>query len=126
MHGGSTGLADDIDKACRDAGFWPDAILSGHAHLYQRFTRATGGRRFPYVVAGSGGFAATKPKAGLPPAPVTVGEYTLEHDPIVEFGYLTLTVAMSTRPTLKIAFNDRTNTRTHDSVTVHLKSGKLS
>ena len=126
VHGGSTGLADDIDKACRDAGFWPDAILSGHAHLYQRFTRATGGRRFPYVVAGSGGFAATKPKAGLPPAPVTVGEYTLEHDPIVEFGYLTLTVAMSTRPTLKIAFNDRTNTRTHDSVTVHLKSGKLS
>ena len=85
-HGGTTGLADDIDKACRDAGFWPDAVLSGHAHLYQRFTRATGGRQFPYVVAGSGGFAATKPKSGLPPAPVTVGEYTLERDPIVEFG----------------------------------------
>jgi len=125
-HGGTTGLADDIDKACRDAGFWPDAVLSGHAHLYQRFTRATGGRQFPYVVAGSGGFAATKPKSGLPPAPVTVGEYTLERDPIVEFGYLTVTVSMSSRPTLKIAFNDRTNTLTHDSVTVHLKSGKLT
>ncbi len=125
-HGGTTGLADDIDKACHDAGFWPDAVLSGHAHLYQRFTRATGGRRFPYVVAGSGGFAATKPKSGLPPAPVTVGEYTLERDPIVEFGYLTVTVSMSSRPTLKIAFNDRTNTLTHDSVTVHLKSGKLT
>ena len=125
-HGGTTGLADDIDKACKDAGFWPDAILSGHAHLYQRFTRSTGGRTFPYVVAGSGGFAATKPKAGLPPAPVTVGEYTLEHDPIAEFGYLTVTVTMSSRPTLKIAFNDRTNTLTHDSVTVYLKSGKLS
>jgi hypothetical protein len=126
VHGGSTGLAEDIDKACRDAGFWPDAILSGHAHLYQRFTRATGGRRFPYVVAGSGGFAATKPKAGLAPAPVTVGEYTLERDPIVEFGYLTVTVSMSTRPTLKISFNDRKNKLVHDSVTVHLKSGKLS
>ena len=125
-HGGTTGLADDIDKACHDAGFWPDAVLSGHAHLYQRFTRATGGRQFPYVVAGSGGFAATKPKSGLPPAPVIVGEYTLERDPIVEFGYLTVTVSMSSRPTLKIAFNDRANTLTHDSVTVHLKSGKLT
>jgi len=126
VHGGSTGLADDLDKACTAAGFWPDAVLSGHAHLYQRFTRATGGRRFPYVVAGSGGYSATKPKAGLAPAPVTVGEYTLERDPIVEFGYLTVTVTMSTRPTLKIEFNDRTNTQTHDSVTVYLKSGKLS
>ena len=126
VHGGSTGLANDIDAACKAASFWPDAILSGHAHLYQRFTRATAGRQFPYVVAGSGGFAATKPKSGLPPAPVTVGEYTLAVDPIVEFGYLTVTVTMSTRPTLTIAFNDRTTTTTHDSVTVHLKSGKLS
>ncbi|HEX3324301.1 MAG TPA: metallophosphoesterase, partial [Solirubrobacterales bacterium] len=27
-HGGSTGLADDIDAAARAAGFWPDAVLS--------------------------------------------------------------------------------------------------
>ena len=65
-------------------------------------------------------------EGGACPAPVTVGEYTLERDPIVEFGYLTVTVSMSTRPTLKIAFNDRTNKLTHDSVTVHLKSGKLT
>ena len=28
-HGGTTGLADDIDTAARAAGFWPDAVLSG-------------------------------------------------------------------------------------------------
>jgi len=125
VHGGSTGLANDIDAACKAANFWPDAILSGHAHLYQRFTRSTAGRKFPYVVAGSGGFAATKPKSGLPPAPVAVGEYTLAVNPIVEFGYLTVTVTMSTRPTLTIEFNDRTTTTTHDKVTVYLKSGAL-
>ena len=126
VHGGSTGLANDIDAACKTANFWPDAILSGHAHLYQRFTRATGGRQFPYVVAGSGGFAATRPRSGLPKAPVTVGEYTLVVNPIVEFGYLTVTVTMSAQPTLAITFNDRTHTTTHDSVTVNLKTGALS
>lgn len=58
-HGGSTGLADDIDTAAREAGFWPDAVLSCHAHLYQRYTRKVDGREIPYVVSGSGGFAAT-------------------------------------------------------------------
>jgi hypothetical protein len=124
-HGGTTGLAEDLDRACRSAGLWPDAILSGHAHLYQRFTRRTAGRQVPYVVAGSGGFAATKPKAGLPRAPITVGEYTLVKDPIVEFGYLTVTVTMTAKPKLEIRFNDRTNTKIHDAVTVDLTTGKL-
>ena len=67
-------LADDIDTAARAAGFWPDAVLSGHAHLYQRYTRRVDGRQIPYIVAGSGGFAATPPRVGLPKAPLTVGE----------------------------------------------------
>jgi 3',5'-cyclic AMP phosphodiesterase CpdA len=125
VHGGSVGLANDIDTASRAAGFWPDAVLSGHAHLYQRFTRKVDGRRIPYVVAGSGGFAVTAPKAGMPPAPVTVGEYTLVKNPIADFGYLTVTVDMTSKPALRIAFHDRTNTRVHDGVTVDLASGKL-
>jgi len=88
-HGGTTGLANDIDQACRSAGLWPDAVLSGHAHLYQRFTREVDGREIPYIVSGSGGFAATRPQGGAPPVPWTKGEYTLVNDPIVDFGYLT-------------------------------------
>ena len=125
-HGGSKGLADDIDAASRAAGFWPDAVLSGHAHLYQRFTRRVDGREIPYVVAGSGGFAATPPVGGLPPAPITLGEYTLDKPPIVEFGYLTVTVDMTGRDHhLAIDFHDRTNTRTHDTVRLNMKTGKI-
>jgi hypothetical protein len=126
-HGGSTGLAADIDAAAKLAGFWPDAILSGHAHLYQRFTRKVDGREIPYVVAGSGGFSATAPQGGLPKAPVTIGEYTLVKEPIVDFGYLTVTVDLSgASGLLTIAFHDRTNTRIHDTLKLDLASGTVS
>src|SRR5207244_2973146 len=123
--GGTTGLANDIDSACQSAGLWPDSVLSGHAHLYQRFTRAVDGREIPYVVSGSGGFAATTPQAGLPQVPLTKGEYTLEVEPIVDFGYLTLTVDMSGQaPALTIAFRGRDTATEHDSVTVDLATGR--
>ena len=125
-HGGTTGLADDIDTAARAAGFWPDAVLSGHAHLYQRYTRRVDGREIPYVVSGSGGFAATPPVGGLPKAPITVGEYTLVNPPIVEFGYLTLTVELTaTTSHLTIDFNDRTDTARHDTVKLDLATGTI-
>jgi hypothetical protein len=30
-------------------------VLSGHAHNYQRYTRAIGGKQIPFVVCGNGG-----------------------------------------------------------------------
>jgi hypothetical protein len=123
-HGGTTGLADDIDRACRGTGLWPDAILSGHAHLYQRYTRAVDGRQIPYVVAGSGGFSATPPKSSFPATPVTVGEYTLVGPPIVAFGYLLLDVDMAAHR-LTIDFHSHDRTMLHDSVTVNLQTHKL-
>jgi hypothetical protein len=124
-HGGSTGLAADIDTACQSAGFWPDAVVSGHAHLYQRFTRATQNREIPYVVAGSGGFAATAPKTKIPAGGVTVGEYTLVAPPLVEFGFLTITVDLGAQPpSLTIAFDSR-GLESVDTVTVDLAAGKL-
>jgi calcineurin-like phosphoesterase family protein len=103
-HGGSERLARDIDIASRAAGFWPDAVLSGHAHLYQRFTRRVDGREIPYVV----------------------GEYTLDKPPIVEFGYLTVTVDLTGRDHhLTITFHDRTNTHIHDTTHLNLRTGKI-
>jgi hypothetical protein len=125
-HGGTTGLADDIDTAAREAGFWPDAVLSGHAHLYQRYTRKVDGREIPYVVSGSGGFAKTPPKGGIPKGKITKGEYTLEVDPIIDFGYLTVTVDLSgASGRVRIAFHDRSSVHVHDSVRVDLASGKI-
>jgi len=45
-----------IDKACETAGIWPDLHISGHAHLYERYTRTVKGRQIPYLVAGMSGF----------------------------------------------------------------------
>jgi len=37
-HGGSAQMGALIDRATTTAGRWPDLILSGHVHNYQRFT----------------------------------------------------------------------------------------
>ena len=49
QHFPSPQMLQDIDGACKKAGIWPDLVLSGHAHLYERYTRvmASDGRRFP-------------------------------------------------------------------------------
>ena len=54
-HGSSAVELKEIDDACAKAGVWPHAVLSGHAHNYQRFTRYYGGRETPFIVAGGGG-----------------------------------------------------------------------
>src|SRR5277367_6657195 len=56
-HFPSPQMLAEIDAACKSAGIWPDLVLSGHAHLYERYTRVmkTDGRQIPYLVAGNGG-----------------------------------------------------------------------
>jgi len=123
LHGGTVGLANDIDTACKAAGLWPDAILSGHAHLYQRFSRSVPGlaRAIPYVVSGSGGYSATPPQTAAPAAGTTIGEYTLVTPPDVDFGYLTITVDMTgAAGTLTISYRSVNQSNVRDSVTVSL------
>lgn len=117
-HGGTTGLGNDIDAACNAAGFWPDVILSGHAHLYQHFSRKIGTREIPYIVAGSGGFAATPPLS-TPIVGKPIGEYTLMKKPVVDFGYLTVTIDMAAA-TLTITFRSPGRADESDRVIVKL------
>ncbi len=124
--GGSGGLMQDIDSCCKAAGLWPDALLSGHAHLYQRFTRTVNGRQVPYVVSGSGGFAVTAPQQAAPPAGTVIGDHKLEVDPLIKFGYLTLTTDAKT---LTITFRNATRGNpvvALDSVTLDLVAGKIT
>lgn len=55
IHGGSPRMSQDLDACCNQAGFWPHAFLSGHAHNYQRFSRTVGQFDIPYIVAGNSG-----------------------------------------------------------------------
>lgn len=123
--GGSTRLMNDIDACCKDAGLWPDALLSGHAHLYQRFTRTVNKRQVPYIVCGSGGFAATPPQQAAPAAGTVIGDHKLEKKPIVKFGYLTLTCDAKTLAiTFKVAPRGGP-VKVLDSVKLDLAAGKL-
>jgi hypothetical protein len=58
-HSGSPVMLQQIDDACKAAGIGPDALIAGHSHTYQRYTRimSIAGKQVqvPYVVAGCGG-----------------------------------------------------------------------
>ncbi len=56
-HGGTPDILTAIDMAVQASGRNPDAVLSGHVHNYQRFSRTISHKKIPYVVAGAGGYA---------------------------------------------------------------------
>jgi hypothetical protein len=111
-HAPSSNVLRDLDGACQQAGILPDIVMSGHAHLYERFTRFKGGNQIPFIVAGMGGYfnlsgEKASSKGGAPPAPpVTAQDYqsnklVLEAYNDTTFGFLRLSVSAST---LKCAF----------------------
>jgi hypothetical protein len=57
VHGGTPDILNALDRAFQSSGRVPDAVLSGHVHNYQRFSRVHGKGKIPYVVAGAGGYA---------------------------------------------------------------------
>jgi hypothetical protein len=63
-HAGSPAMQADLDAACAAAGIWPDAVVSGHSHNYQRYLRtatiAVSNTTFDtaYFVAGTGGIGS--------------------------------------------------------------------
>ena len=123
IHGGTTGLAADLDKAFAAAGLWPDAIVSGHAHIYQRFQRSVGSLELPYIVAGSGGHnASVPPGEKVGEAPRSWNDYTLLVGPTAAYGYLTATVDMSKAgaATLTFDFTAPGVASAADSVTINL------
>ncbi|HZQ15089.1 MAG TPA: metallophosphoesterase [Pseudolabrys sp.] len=59
-HGGYADIAHALDQAMANKKVYPHAVLSGHVHNMQRFTRRLdNGRSIPYVIDGRGGYANT-------------------------------------------------------------------
>ncbi len=113
-HSGSRPLLAEIDTVCQAQGVYPHAVLSGHSHNYQRFTRGVsiGGATYsvPFIIAGNGGFnvkSIESTRGGVTPAVPKTGvrvDY-LDTNPVVKtagltfdaydenhYGYLRITV----------------------------------
>jgi hypothetical protein len=106
-HFPSAAMLQQIDTCCTAAGIWPDLVLSGHAHLYERYTRVmkADGRQIAYVVAGNGGYynlttlktnsTGAKP-AGQHSEPDGQGNtVNLDQFNDTDFGFLRITVSAS-------------------------------
>jgi Calcineurin-like phosphoesterase len=134
-HGWSEQMVSQIDAICGETGVWPHAVLSGHAHNYQRFTRAHGPTQIPYVICGNGGHGLAKlTRKGTgalrtPQLLQTTGhadKVTLENYDDQDYGYLRIVV---NEKQLRIEYHpasDGADAKTPDDfVTVDLASRKL-
>ena len=135
-HGWSPEMQRQIDGICQEVGVWPHAVLSGHAHNYQRFTRARGESQVPYVIAGNGGHGLARlTKKGQPTLRMPMSLQVEKHqDPVVmenyddqDFGYLRI---IANAKQLRIEYHpasDGAEAKTPDDfVTVDLHTRKLS
>ncbi|HXX16215.1 MAG TPA: metallophosphoesterase [Candidatus Eremiobacteraceae bacterium] len=114
-HAGSPNMLRQIDAICKAQGVYPHAVLSGHAHNYQRFTRTMrfAGRQIqvPFIICGDGGHdvlklvkakagqSAQEPQFGVqvdylepPKPPIPAKSLVLNHYDDVNYGYLRVTV----------------------------------
>jgi Calcineurin-like phosphoesterase len=131
VHSASPRMLQDMDQAATAAEFWPHAVLSGHAHNYERFTRQVGQSQIPYIVAGCGGHRITKLQTGSNVAVRTPARLsstvTFENYDDTDYGYLRIIV---TAETLRIEFHpasDGAGAKTPDDVvTVDLKGRTIS
>jgi hypothetical protein len=135
-HGGSPLMLKDIDSACEEAGVWPHAVLSGHAHNYQRFTRYKDNRETPFLVCGNGGHALTRltrkdePALRVPMNQPTLSDgsdkVTFDSYDFTDYGYLRV---IATESQLRIEYHpasDGDDSKTPDDfVTVDLATRKL-
>jgi len=136
-HGGSPNVLKEIDAICQDTGVWPHAVLSGHAHNYQRFTRKMRDREIPYLIGGNGGHALSrlrqKKDGGAFRVPTELPQLTRGRETIIfenyddqQYGYLRILV---TERQLRIeyhpAFDGRAAKTPDDHVTVDLATHML-
>jgi|SRR5579863_403299 hypothetical protein len=101
-HSGSSVVDQVLFDSFQATGRYPNLILSGHVHNYQRFTRVVqgpaGSLQIPCVVAGAGGYTKLgklhKLQGGYPNVPLDLGSgLTLEQYDQDNFGFLRLEVS---------------------------------
>ena len=136
QHSSSTQMRQQMDAICTAADVWPHAVLAGHAHSYQRYTRhRADGTEIPYIICGNGGHNVQKLQTlnGVPlrtPQPVvskspTEDAVVLENYDDLDYGYLRV---IADPQQLRIEYHpasDSVGAKTpDDSVTVDLTTRK--
>lgn len=141
-HIGSATMLGDLDQAFNDAGIAPDALLAGHSHLYQRFTRRPVYSKIktkmevPYIVAGMGGHGITPlkptldhkpvktPLKGAPSANGQAADHSLQQY-FNGFGHVVVTVDARSL-TIDMIGTKTNSAKPVDSVTVDLQTSKIT
>jgi hypothetical protein len=137
FHVPSPDMLAQIDQICAQVGIWPDIHLSGHSHLYERYTRTVNGKQIPYVVAGMAGYyGLTGLKPGQqPPAPVTPMSGTdASGNPLrmdvfnnTHFGFVRMTVSPKNLTSVFITVDTSTGaTAIGDSFTLDFSSNTVT
>jgi calcineurin-like phosphoesterase family protein len=137
-HVPSPTMLEQIDQACKTAGILPDMYLSGHAHLYERYTRTLDGKQIPYLVAGMGGYydlPGLKPPNRRPTPPQTPASgtdasgnpLTLEVYNDNTFGFLRITVSPASIVGTFVTVDPTSGkTGVGDSFTLNLQANTVS
>jgi hypothetical protein len=117
-HSGSTEMNASIDEACASANVVPHAVLSAHAHNYQRYTRRIAGKQVLYIVAGTGGM----PPQNVPAAtgqPADSSNQVTYDGALAAYGYL---FGSATKHQLKFDFWQlgAEHTTAYDPITLDL------
>jgi hypothetical protein len=135
-HPGSPDLQAQLDKACGDAGIWPDAVLAGHSHNYQRYLRECKDTRghaldISYLVAGTGGIntqAVAQPFGNTVPEtpPAGLSSSTVHYTGGLQaFGYLRVSASASTL-TITFVRLDAGQGTVHETVVIDLASQRTT
>ena len=134
QHGSSVQMRQQMDAVCSAVGVWPHAVLAGHAHNYQRFTRhRPDGTDIPYIICGNGGHNVQKLQVtGATPlrTPQVFQVKTASDDAVTfenyddaDYGYMRIVVTASQLRLEYHPASDSAGAKTSDdSVTIDLKT----
>jgi hypothetical protein len=137
-HGWSVQMLADMDAVCEKVGVWPHAVLSGHVHNYQRFTRTRpDGTLIPYLACGNGGHnvqkltrkgdAALRVPQIIQAASPGKDQVTFEAYDDLNYGYLRLIVDPKQLRVEYHAASDGPDAKApDDSVTIELGSRQMT
>jgi Calcineurin-like phosphoesterase len=136
QHSSSSEMRQQMDNICAEVGIWPHAVLAGHAHSFQRFTRhRSDGTEIPYIICGNMGHNVQKLRSldgYTMRAPQTIqqkgageDEVTFERYDDMDYGYLR---CVADAHQFRIEYHpasDGTHAKTpDDSVTIDLATRK--